>query len=277
MGIVFQGIPKIFRIEGKNSKMNIDYERIKKYFAQNLPTWPIVAGAAAVGIGLLMVIILSNTRGISRGITTSIGLVLTLAGAICLIVYFQMKLKDSEIDSLLPRAQEDFMNEFKKHFTETNAAKLRFEHTYGAQRREIDDKFEPVSFDTFCFDRPDILHKVGSDSKVRSSIYAMSAFALRLHGIDIGEREISLISAEKPMEDKFFYVDYTALASAELIKTEKQGYSGKTKYRHLRLTDNDGNVVAEFPVLVDATADEYVETINLRIRRHKETAANEAH
>lgn len=251
--------------------MNIDYERMKKYFAQKMPVWPLVAGFACVGIGLLMVVILANTRGISRGLMTWMGLAFLLVGAVDLIIYFAKKIKDSELDVYLPEIERQFMDDFRAQFTETDPAKLRYAQTYGAMHKH-EDKFEPVLCSTFCFDRPELLHKTGDDSKVRSSVYAVSAFALRLDVIDLGEREVSLISDEKPMEDRFMKVKYIDLASAELAKTEKSGYQGRTKYRHLRLVGNDGQTVMEFPILADASADEYVDDINVRIRRHKELA-----
>lgn len=251
--------------------MVIDYERMKKYFAQKMPLWPLISGFAAAVIGVFLVVILANTKGMPRGVLTAIGLVLILIGSVMLIWYFAKKIKDSELDVYLPEIEKRFMEDFRAQFTETDAAKLRFNQTYGNHKNE--DKFEPFLCSTFCFDRPEILHKTGDDSKVRSSIYAVSAFALRLEYIDLGEREVSLISGEKPMEDRFLKVKYTDLKSAELVHTEKIGYKGKTKYRHLRLYDNNGEVVMEFPILADASADEYVDDINVRIRRHKETAA----
>ena len=37
----------------------------------------------------------------------------------------------------------------------------------------------------------------------------------------------------------------------------------------LRITDNGGNTVMEFPILADAAADEYVAEINQKIQRAK--------
>ena len=253
--------------------MQNDYERNKKYFKQHIPTWPTVVGFAAVAAGLFMLLILGSL--IHGGwMWTGPGLGLTLAGAVLLVVLGAIKIKDSEIGQVIPEEKERFGKDFAAAFVETNAAKLRFQQTYGNADRKKEDPFEPVLFGTYLFEGEGVLSKKGSDGKSRSSLYSMSAFALRHEVLCLGERKISLISPDQPEPDRFEKYAYVDLDKAELVKSDKVGYEGHTKYRHLRITDNAGAVIMEFPILADAAADEYVAEINQKIMRAKETQAN---
>ena len=248
--------------------MQNDYERNKKYFKQHIPTWPTVLGFVAVAAGLFMVIILSNTRGAGWGWQAP-GLALTVAGAVLLVVINQIKIKDSELGQNIPNEKEQFGKDFADAFTETNAQKLRYQMIYGTQDKSKEDPFEPVIFGTYLFEGEGVLVKKGGDGKSRSSLYSMSAFALRKEVLCLAERKISLISAEKPEADRFDKYAYVDLDKAELVKIDKVGYESNTKYRHLRITDNSGNTVMEFPILADAAADEYVAEINQKFQRAK--------
>lgn len=242
----------------------MDYERNKKYFAQANKSYPIVISASLIIAGLLMILILSGARGINTWLMYSLGVTCLLAGAVIWIIFNTIRIKDSEIDALRADLKKDFETDFRNHFLETDIRKLKYEQLHGTHEPQKD----PVFFGTYCFDNPAALHKRGSDGKSRSSIYSRSGFLLKSASICIAEREISLISDEIPVE---FFIEerYADLSEAALIDPEITGYSGVTHYQHLRLTAADGSILAEFPILGDAAADEYVAEINSRIRHAK--------
>jgi len=255
--------------------MKIDVKRNKKYFGQHISIIWTIIGFLLIAAGAFMVVILANTRGMGRGGfgMTSIGFACLVIGAVLLVFFNAIKIKDSEIDNLVEPAKEQFKQDFTDKNTDKNAARIKFERTYGDAKKLMEDPFVPVIFGTFCFDDPNALHKKGSDGKSRSSLYTLAGFALKMNTLCIAERKLSFIDENSVLGEKFAQVSYTDLEKAELIHTEKVGYEGITKYRHLRITNNAGEVVIEFPILADAAADEYVTNINQRITRRKEQAS----
>ncbi len=247
----------------------MNYQRNERYFGQSIPAWPTVVSFILIAAGLFVFIFLGFSR-FGGYLFIPIGLVMAVAGLVGMVLISNIKIKDSEIDELIPPFEEEFRTEFTSRFVKFDAAKAKYEKTYGTKVKNPGEKIEPVWFGTFCFDESRALHKVGSDGKSRSSIYSLSAFALKPDSICLGEREISLVSAEKPVSDFFGEIGYSELGGCEIVKTDKVGYSGITKYRHLRITSTDGSTVVEFPILADAAADEYAADINQRIRRNHE-------
>ena len=248
----------------------MDYNRNKKYFAQNLSTTPIVISAACIAIGFMMVVFLANTRGMPSYLMTSGGLTLIAIGAVIFVIRSAKKIPDGEISEQTQKLYTTFQDDFNNTFLPQDIRTLRYEMTNHISR----PKLEPVTFATYCFEGEEVLAKKGGDGKCRSSIYSMSGFILKPDSICVAEREISLISDNDPIPGDFREIKYLDLGSASLEKVpEKKGYEGFAKYRHLTLKDNEGNVVIDFPILADAAADEYVNDINLRITRTKEKAA----
>ena len=247
----------------------MNYERNTKYFSQSIPAWPTVVSFALIALGLFVFIFLGFSR-FGGYYFVPIGLAAAGAGVAGMIIISNVKIKDSEIDDQLPPLDEAFRADFTQKFEKIDAAKLRYEQTYGTKIKSRAEQFEPVWFGTFCFDEERVLHKRGYDGKSRSSVYSLSAFALRPETICLGEREVSLISPERPIPDFFQEIAYRDLGGCEIVKTDKVGYSGITKYRHLRITRANGSVLVEFPILADAEADGYAEEISKRIGRKHE-------
>ncbi len=248
----------------------MNYTRHKKYFEQHLSTTPIIVSAACIAVGFLMTVILSGTRGFNYFLMTSGGLTLIAIGVVIFLVRSARKIPDSEIDEETSKLYESFKTDFNDKFLAVNIRSIRQEMSHHSNG----PKPEPVTFGTYCFDGTDILAKKGNDGKSRSSVYSMSGFVLKPDSICLAEREISLISDNDPIPGDFKQFKYTELGSASLAKVpEKVGYEGFAKYRHLKIVDNNGEAVMEFPILGDAAADSYVSDINLRITRAKEKAA----
>ena len=248
----------------------MNYERNKKYFAQQLSTLPVIISAACFGLGFLMVVILANTRGVPGYLMTTGGLTLIAIGAVIFVVRSARKIPDAEISEQANKLYATFKDDFNQKFLPQDIRTIRYEMTNHIVR----PKLEPVTFATYCFEGDEVLAKKGSDSKCRSSIYSMSGFILKPNSICVAEREISLISDNDPIPGDFREINYLDLGSATLEHVpEKKGYEGFAKYRHLALWDNDGKTVIDFPIIADAAADDYVADINLRITRAKEKAA----
>ena len=251
----------------------MDYNRNKKYFAQQLSTAPIIISAACFAIGFLMVVILSGTRGFNSYLMISGGLTLIAIGAVIFLVRAAKKIPDSEISEQARKLYDTFKDDFNQKYLPQDIRTIRYEMAHHISR----PKLEPVTFATYCFEGEDVLAKKGNDGKSRSSIYSMSGFILKPDSICLAEREISLISDNDPIPGDFREFKYLDLSSATLEHVpEKKGYEGFAKYRHLRLCDNEGKIVIEFPIIADAAADDYVTDINLRITRAKEKANKEA-
>ena len=247
----------------------MNYERNKKYFAQQLSTVPVLISAACIGIGFIMAVFLANTRGMPY-IFMPIGLTLIAIGAGIFVVRSARKIPDAEISEQAAKLYEAFKDDFNQKFLPQDIRTIRYEMANHISR----PKLEPVTFATYCFEGDEVLAKKGNDGKCRSSIYSMSGFILKPDSICVAEREISLISNNAPIPGDFREIKYLDLGSATLEHVpEKKGYEGFAKYRHLTLKDNDGNVVIDFPIIADAAADDYVKDINLRITRTKEKAA----
>lgn len=248
----------------------MNYSRNKKYFEQKLSTAPIIVSAACIAIGFLMVVILSGTRGMNSYLMTSGGLTLLAIGVGIFVWRSAIKIPDSEISEQAKKLYAEFQEDFNQKFLPQDIRTIRYEMTNHIAR----PKMEPVTFATYCFEGEEVLAKKGNDSKCRSSIYSMSGFILKPDSICIAEREISLVSDNDPIPGDFREVGYVDISSASLEKVpEKKGYEGFAKYRHLRLTDNEGNIIMEFPIIADAASDEYVKDINQRITRAKEKLA----
>ena len=247
----------------------MNYERNKKYFAQQLSTAPVVISAACIGIGFFMAVFLANTRGMPY-IMMPIGLTLIAIGAAIFVVRSARKIPDAEISEQAAKLYEVFKEDFNNKFLPQDIRTIRYEMTNHISR----PKLEPVTFATYCFEGEEVMAKKGNDGKCRSSIYSMSGFILKPDSICVAEREISFISNNNPIPGDFREINYLDLGSATLEHVpEKKGYEGFAKYRHLTLKDNDGNVVIDFPIIADAAADDYVKDINLRITRTKEKTA----
>ena len=248
----------------------MNYERNKKYFAQQLSTVPVLISAACFGIGFLMVVFLANTRGIGSYIMTPLGLTLIAIGAAIFVVRSARKIPDAEISEQAAKLYEAFKDDFNQKFLPQDIRTIRYEMTNHISR----PKLEPVTFATYCFEGEEVMAKKGNDGKCRSSIYSMSGFILKPDSICVAEREISFISNNNPIPGDFREINYLDLGSATLEHVpEKKGYEGFAKYRHLTLKDNDGAIVIDFPIIADAAADDYVKDINLRITRAKEKKA----
>ena len=247
----------------------MNYERNKKYFAQQLSTAPVIISAACIGIGFIMAVFLANTRGMPY-IFMPMGLTLIAIGAAIFVVRSARKIPDAEISEQAAKLYEAFQADFNQKFLPQDIRTIRYEMTNHISR----PKLEPITFATYCFEGEDVLAKKGNDGKCRSSIYSMSGFILKPDSICVAEREISLISNTAPIPGDFREINYLDLGSATLEHVpEKKGYEGFAKYRHLTLKDNEGNIVIDFPIIADAAADDYVKDINLRITRAKEKAA----
>lgn len=243
----------------------MDYKRNEKYFGQSIPAWTTVVSFGLTALGLIFFIFIGFSRG--GWYFIPIGLTMAVSGIVMMLVVSNVKIKDSEIDDAVAPYGDQFKSDFTSKFVKVDAARLRYEMTYGAKVKNPGDNVEPVIFSTFCFDESRALHKIGSDGKSRSSIFSFSGFALKSESICLGEREISLISPEQPRPDFFEENPYSELGGCELVNPDESGYSGKTQYRHLRITRKDGTPIIEFPILADAAADEYAADISQRISR----------
>ncbi|MGM9642612.1 MAG: hypothetical protein ACI3XI_05320 [Eubacteriales bacterium] len=248
----------------------MDYKRHKKYFNQNLKTAPVVVSGVCIALGIFMAVFLANTRGLPYFIMMPGGLTLIAIGTMIAIIRSAIKIPDSELDGVTEKLFDDFKSDFEIKFIPNDIRTIRYEMT----NHIVHQKLEPNVFGTYCFEGDAVMAKRGNDGKSRSSIYSMSGFVLKPESVGLASRRISLISDNDPASDRFIEVRYTELSGVKLNHVpEEKGYEGFAKYRHLSFTDNSGNTVIEFPILADASADNYVTDINLRIQRAKEKAA----
>lgn len=254
-------------------RRKMDRNRNKKYFEQKNKTYPIIIASACIAVGFIMVVFLANTRGINRWAMTSLGLPLLVIGTVMWVIMSVVRIKDSEIDHDAAELNASFATEFKDHFEKKDVRRVKYDMVYGTPAAT--PKAEPVLFGTYCFDSEKALHKRGGDGKSRSSVYSLSGFLLRNETICLAEKKVSLVDPENDgvVLESFSEPKYHELDSAALVESAANGYSGVTRYEHLRITDLDGNTVIEFPILADASADEYVAEINTRIKREKERIA----
>lgn len=242
----------------------MDYERIKKYFAQENKSYPIVISGSLFLSGLVMILILSGLRWANRWLMYSLGVSFIFIAAVIYVIYSAIRIKDSEIDGLIPEIEKTFQTDFKNKFTETDVRKIKYEQLHGTH----DQKTEPVFFGTYCFDSAEALHKRGADGKSRSSLYSLSGFLMKGASLCISTRRVSFVSDQAP-DTLFAERHYEDLSEAKLTDTGSTGYSGVTPYRHLCVLDNAGETVASLPILADAAADEFIAEINSRIRHAK--------
>ncbi len=230
----------------------------------------IVISAACIGIGFMIVVFLANTHGIPGYIMTPVGLTLIAIGAAIAVARSAIKIPDGEVDSETEKLLETFNKDFEDKFIPNDIRTIRYEMAHHIPRQ----KLEPNIFGTYCFEGETVMAKKGSDGKSRSSVYAMSGFVLKSDSVCLAQRRISLISDDDPIPGDFIEVKYTELEQAKLTHVpEKKGYEGFARYRHLTVLNNEGKTVVEMPILKDASAEAYVNGINLRIQRAKERAA----
>ncbi len=247
----------------------MDYKRHIKYFEQNLRTAPIVISGVCIGLGILMAVFLANTRGLPYYIMMPGGLTLIAIGAAIAVIRSAVKIPDNEVDDVTVQLFETFNKNFEDRFIPSDIKSIRYAMTNHIPQQ----KLEPHTFGTYCFEGEKVMAKKGNDGKSRSSLYSMSGFILKPDTLCLATRRTSLISDEV-IPDNFIEVKYTELSDAKLTHVpEKKGYEGFARYRHLTISNNEGNTVIEFPILKDASAEAYVNDINLRILRAKEKAA----
>lgn len=250
----------------------MDYQRNKKYFTQKENVVPVIVSGILIALGFILIVFLSNTRGMSTWLMRSIGLVCLAVGAVVALIYTNVRIKDSETDGDVEEIKKKFYADFKDHFDKLEVRRLRSERQMG----QAQQKYDPVFFGTYSFDGAEdgkILVKRGSDGKSRSSVYSQSGFWLRSNSVCLAERKESLVE-DSVLFENFTEYRYTELGEAVLVETEASGYSGVTKYEHLRITDTDGKTIIEFPILGDADADGYAAEINSVIIKAKKTAEN---
>lgn len=241
----------------------MNYARNEKYFGQKPSSIPTLISALMIGVGILL-LLLSFTRGFHYAFY-ALAFLLTVGGVVIWAVFSNIKIKDSEIDDELVKIREGFASDFDERFGQKNAARIKFEQTYGPKSTSVrEEKYEPVFFDTYWFEGDGTLRRDGSDGRARSSVYSSSGYVLKKDRICIGRRLSSLISPDRPEEDFFAEYAYSELTGAAIEAGEKVGRTGTAVYGHLMITAADGTVVS-LPVIADAAADEHAARILNRI------------
>ena len=93
----------------------MNYQRNEKYFGQSIPAWPTVVSFILIAAGLFVFIFLGFSR-FGGYLFIPIGLCMAVAGLVGMVLISNIKIKDSEIDELIPPFEEEFRTEFTSRF-----------------------------------------------------------------------------------------------------------------------------------------------------------------
>lgn len=183
----------------------MEYKNNLKYFKQNYK--PIIFGIVLIMIGVIMKIVFRDERSWEiRQMYT----LFMLAGAICIVLYFIIRPKDSDLETQI------------RNFT------LADEDT-AKERAETEDKrgkvVETFSFADYVRDDENLTIFRGTDGTVRTNRYSSSVIVLTTHRIYVYRKMFSI--TEENVSEEFFPIEYTDVTTCNIVSDKKEYTFGK--------------------------------------------------
>lgn len=230
----------------------MEYKNNLKYFKQNYK--PIIFGIVLLAIGVIVKIVFSDEHSWEiRQMYT----LFMLAGAICIVLYFIIRPKDSDLETQI------------RNFT------LADEDT-AKERAEAEDKrgkvVETFSFADYVREDENLTIFRGTDGTVRTNRYSSSVIVLTTHRIYIYRKMFSI--TEENVSEEFFPIEYTDVNSCSIVNDSKEYTFGKKsaiqEITHFQIDTTSKNV--SLILHSDSFADDFCDRLNRKIAAIKNQA-----
>ncbi|MBR7184530.1 MAG: hypothetical protein IKD37_02860 [Clostridia bacterium] len=236
----------------------MDHQMNQKYFTAKASTPLLIAGLVLVLLGLVAAFAVYELR--------IIGIVVAVVGGVMLLLSSSKKVKDSDVDDGIARAQKAFEEEFVDKFITDHSRSAGLKVSADAPKPKRRGK--PEYF--YCYWFKDVQHvKRGGDGKARSSTYCFSGILIDPDELSLGKKLASLIEAKA--DETWTKAPFAELEKAELVDAPVDAaYTQFARYAILRVTKKGGEIFAEIPLTADATADKIAAEINQSIARFAE-------
>ena len=228
----------------------MDYKQNSKYF-EKVNMIPVIVGAAAAVIGLLVAIIV---RGVP---STIIGLVLVVAGIICAVSAVSGRLKGADLDA---QAQKIYDSTLDTMYKRIDNFDMKFVKMY-----------PPIVAGGYNYDG-DVKIKEDGDGSTRSSAYKIVGMLFTENKMHVYENAFSFIDSDgtKEVINTYKYDDIGE-ASVEEKQCAVPGNSKPYSYYLLHIALLKGGEIT-IPVKNDAATDEILNVINRRVASKKTQA-----
>lgn len=223
----------------------MEYKSNLKYFKQN--TKPMVFGGILIVLGVIMKIAFRNERSWEmRQIYT----LLLLAGAICIVLYFVIRPKDSELEEQIRR--------FTADDEETAKAKVMA----ADKRCRI---IETLTVGDYIREHDGLIIFRGTDGTVRTNRYSSAVMLLTTERLYVYRRLFSIVAED--VTEEFLSFDYAAVKSCNITNETKEYTFGKRtavqELSWINITSGDSTLsIAAHP---DSFVDDFCVRLNRRI------------
>lgn len=228
----------------------MEYKNNQKYFKQNIK--PIIAGIILLAVGIIVKFIFDDEYSWE---IRQMYMLLIVGGALCIILYFVIRPKDSELELQI--------NKFVEGDEE-----LAKEKVQNADKRcKI---IESMRIADYIPEHDDILLYRGTDGTVRTNWFSSSVMVLTNKRFYV-YRKIFCITEENVTEE-FIPFEYTDVDECTIDTVRKEyAFGKKTALREISTFNvcTKGNTVS-FITHYDSFVDEFCERLNRRIRSAKD-------
>ena len=232
----------------------MNYQNNSKFFRQRANTVGILISFGIVAVGLLCGLLM-------HGYLQAMGFGLAMVGGVCMVIVNSVTVKGTDVDEDVTRGVEAFKERLISHFQPFDPKSV---HNKNAVNEK---KTEAAYYGTFCYDEDGLLVKKGSDSKFRSSVYAINGLIIEEHTVQVGTARIHLVDAddtETMVEFAYADLDRVCLEAPEVRK-----YESNVIVDAFCFYGKNGEKLLSFPIVNDNDADLLVKNLTARIERHK--------
>lgn len=183
----------------------MEYKNNLKYFKQN--SKPLIIGAILIVLGVIMKIAFRNEHSWEiRQMYT----LLLLAGAICAVLYFVIRPKDSELEEQIRR------------FTAEDEEKAKAKVMEADKRCRI---IETITVGDYIREHDGLMIFRGTDGTVRTNWYSYAVLVLTTNRLYVYRKLFSVISED--VTEEFSAYDYEAIQSCNITNETKEYTFGK--------------------------------------------------
>lgn len=227
----------------------MEYKNNLKYFKQN--NKPLIIGGILIVLGVIMKIVFRNEHSWEiRQMYT----LLLLAGAICVVLYFVIRPKDSELEEQIRR------------FTAEDEEKAKAKVVEADKRCHI---IETLTVGDYIREHDGLMIFRGTDGTVRTNWYSYAVMVLTTNRLYVYRKLFSVISED--VTEEFFSYDYAAVQSCNISnETKEYTFGKKTAVQVLSWINitSDGRTlsIAAHP---DSFADDFCTRLNRRLDSSK--------
>ena len=217
-------------------------QQITKYFSQKTHPIIMILGVALIIVGFCIWWFLY---------WVGLSMPLILVGVVILIL-LNMQTKDSEVDALCSKLENDFRKSFEERFENSK------------NREYVAQNAAPLYTTTYLADGYGILTRCGSDGRIRTSSCQCVGILLGSTEVKFGQQTFSLIGGDTyaPIFSSFAFSELSEVVLRESVSPHTV---------IMEVCDILGEIVFQAQISNDAESELTVQNINARIRRTKST------